>query len=173
MLIFLISFQTDQFSLAAAVEPSSTLRNRWFRAKESQTACCLIFIYIQPKMWSLFNFEMLKLVDLCIGYKRSKQGAHSSKLRGQTHAWKSSRGEEREGNRRDGERHDGRREGGTESGGKRGQGGQIPGLCAPDEFESKWQCVSLRNVCVNPAHRKTDRGTRASKELIYTLPRNS
>lgn len=32
------------------------------------------------------------------------------------------------------------------------EGGRIPGLCAPDEFESMWQCVSLRNVYVNPTH---------------------
>lgn len=35
---------------------------------------------------------------------------------------------------------------------KKEQGGRIPGLYPPDEFESMWQCVSLRNAYVNPPH---------------------
>lgn len=57
-----------------------------------------------------------------------------------TKKWR--RGEWREtaeaakGNRRDGERHGVGRESGSDEEHKKKQGGRIPGLCAPDEFES-------------------------------------
>jgi len=85
-----------------------------------------------------------------------KEKEKRNKRRGRA-AWRSSGSTAAKGNRRDSERHgvgwERRRDG--------EQGGQIPGLCAPDEFEFMWQCVSLRNVYVNPTHTQKNRQGRA------------
>ena len=51
------------------------------------------------------------------------------------------------------------------------QGGQIPGLCAPDEFEFMWQWMSLRNVYVNPTHTHKNRQEHTDiKRIDYPPP---